>query len=129
MTAIPRAAPQPTSDVKAAQSSALQRLHEAEARFEGGELAGFADEKPPLRAELFGAEQMALHGRELAAGHHLRRGRARDRLLTRLAANERLLVVTCELLAATVSAGRRIAPAAEWLLDNFYLIEDQIRTA
>ena len=25
--------------------------------------------------------------------------------------------------------GRRITPAAEWLLDNFYLIEEQIRTA
>ena len=28
-----------------------------------------------------------------------------------------------------VTANRRIAPAAEWLLDNFYLIEEQIRTA
>ena len=30
---------------------------------------------------------------------------------------------------AAVAANRRIAPAGEWLLDNFYLIEEQIRTA
>ena len=33
------------------------------------------------------------------------------------------------LLTAAVRAGRRITPAGEWLLDNFYLIEEQIRTA
>ncbi len=35
----------------------------------------------------------------------------------------------CDLLTAAVTANRRITPAAEWLLDNFYLIEEQIRTA
>jgi cyclic beta-1,2-glucan synthetase len=30
---------------------------------------------------------------------------------------------------AAVTEKRRIAPAGEWLLDNFYLIEEQIRTA
>ena len=56
-------------------------------------------------------------------------GRARDQLLTRLAENERVLVEVCDLLTAAVTANRRITPAAEWLLDNFYLIEEQIRTA
>jgi len=28
-----------------------------------------------------------------------------------------------------VKADRRVTPAGEWLLDNFYLIEEQIRTA
>ena len=35
----------------------------------------------------------------------------------------------CNLLTAAVTAKRRITPAGEWLLDNFYLIEEQIRTA
>ena len=52
-----------------------------------------------------------------------------DRLLTRLAENERILTGACNLLTAAVDANRRIAPAGEWLLDNFYLIEEQIRTA
>ncbi len=33
------------------------------------------------------------------------------------------------LLTAAVKSKRRIAPAGVWLLDNFYLIEEQIRTA
>src|SRR5450830_892926 len=36
---------------------------------------------------------------------------------------------TCDELTAAVKAGRQITPASEWLLDNFYLIEEQIRTA
>ena len=33
------------------------------------------------------------------------------------------------LLTEAVKANRRIAPAGEWLLDNFYLIEEQMQTA
>lgn len=84
---------------------------------------------PPLRAELFSADQMALHGRVLASAHALAPGRAPDRLLERLAGNESALVGVCKLLTAEAAQGHRIAPAGEWLLDNFYLIEEQIRTA
>ena len=49
--------------------------------------------------------------------------------MTRLAENERVLIDVCDLLTSAVTANRRIMPAAEWLLDNFYLIEEQIRTA
>ena len=86
-------------------------------------------EEPPLRSELFSADQMAQHGYALATGHHLAAGRAPDRLLARLAANEAALVSVCELLTAEATAKRRITPAGEWLLDNFYLIEEHIRTA
>ena len=41
----------------------------------------------------------------------------------------RILVQTYDLVTAAAKRNRRIAPAAEWLLDNFYLIEEQIRTA
>jgi len=47
----------------------------------------------------------------------------------RLAANESVLIETCNLLTVAVTAKHRIEPAGEWLLDNFYLIEEQIRTA
>jgi cellobiose phosphorylase len=88
-----------------------------------------ADEDEPLRAALFSADQMALHGKQLAATHVLSKVRVRDRLLARLAANEAVLVKVCELLAATVAAKLRITPAAVWLLDNFYLVEEEIRIA
>ena len=32
-------------------------------------------------------------------------------------------------MAEAVKGSRRITPAGEWLLDNFYLIEEQIRMA
>ncbi len=91
--------------------------------------AAFAGEQPPLRAELFSREQMAQHGTVLAGLHRLGAPRGRSRLLTRLTENEVLLVAVRVLLTDAVNTNRRITPAGEWLLDNFYLIEDQIRTA
>ena len=87
------------------------------------------DDQTPLRAELFGAEQMAQHGKALAGAHVLNGSGTRDRLLMRLDENEQVLIGTCNLLTVAVKAKLRISPAGEWLLDNFYLIEEQIRTA
>ena len=85
--------------------------------------------EPPLRAELFSAEQMERHGQTLAHAHCLHTAPGGDQLLQRLQANAVLLQQVCDLLVESVRAGRRITPAAEWLLDNFYLIEEQILTA
>ncbi len=88
----------------------------------------FSDE-PPLRAELFSTDQMEQHGVRLASADRLARGRVPDQLLSRLAGNESVLIETCNLLTTAVAAKHRIEPAGEWLLDNFFLIEEQIRTA
>ena len=89
----------------------------------------YARDEPPLRSDLFSSEQMKQHGKTLAGAHKLGPREVKDRLLTRLAENEAVLKGACNLLAEAVKANRRIAPAGEWLLDNFYLIEEQIRTA
>ncbi|HUW29637.1 MAG TPA: glucoamylase family protein [Sulfuriferula sp.] len=89
----------------------------------------YLNEEPPLRSELFSADQLEQHGKRLAATHKLTSARAPNPLLARLAANEEVLVSVCNLLTAAVAAKHRITPAGEWLLDNFYLIEEQIRTA
>jgi cyclic beta-1,2-glucan synthetase len=83
----------------------------------------------PLRAELFSADQMKHHGKALAASHTVSVRRPQNRLLKRLADNEDVLLGVRDLLTEAVKANLRIAPAGEWLLDNFYLIEEQIRTA
>jgi cellobiose phosphorylase len=49
-------------------------------------------------------------------------------LLSRLDENETVLLEVHELVSEAVQAKRQITPAGEWLLDNFYLIEEQIRT-
>src|ERR1700693_100970 len=87
-----------------------------------------ADELP-LRSELLSADQMEQHGRVLAASHQLTKRRAPDQLLARLADNESKLLGVCDLLSEAVTANHRLTPAGEWLLDNLYLIEEQIRTA
>ena len=89
----------------------------------------YAAGEAPLRSGLFSADQMEHHGKALAASHTLSTGRPQDRLLKRLADNEEVLLGVRNLLTQAVQANLRIAPAGEWLLDNFYLIEEQIRTA
>jgi len=84
--------------------------------------------EPPLRAELFGVEQLARHAAALAAKHEIGAGRARNRLLAQLDRNEEVLRDFNRATLA-VDPARRMTPAAEWLLDNFYLIEEQIQLA
>jgi cyclic beta-1,2-glucan synthetase len=51
------------------------------------------------------------------------------KIFSMVAENEGVLIGARNLLTEAVKANRRITPAGEWLLDNFYLIEEQIRTA
>jgi cyclic beta-1,2-glucan synthetase len=81
-----------------------------------------------LRAELFSVEQLARHARSLAATHQVVIRRGSNHLLARLDQNERILRAFNRTTLA-VDPLRRITPAAEWLLDNFYLIEEQIQLA
>lgn len=83
----------------------------------------------PLRAELFSTEQMEQHGKTIAGLHKVTLARASDQLLWRLSENELILNDAVNLLTETVTANRRITSAGEWLLDNFYLIEEQIHLA
>ena len=84
--------------------------------------------EPPFRDELLSADQLERHAQHLAATHELASGRVADKLITRLAENEKILQSTYDEVAAAVVKNRRIAPAAEWLLDNFYLLEEQIHS-
>jgi len=85
------------------------------------------NEKPPLRSELYSTEQMEQHAQHLAATHALGPNQGPELLLKRLAENEAILFHVTSLLHDTVHEKKAITPAGEWLLDNFYLIEEQIR--
>jgi len=84
--------------------------------------------EPPLRAELFSVEQLARHAQALAASHRIVNRRGSNRLLARLGRNENILR-EFKRSTLTVNPNQRITPAVEWLLDNFYLIEEQIQLA
>src|SRR6516162_2877254 len=85
-------------------------------------------EKGPLRAELFTAEQMEQYAKNLAKSHILTPDRHPEQLLRRLAENEEILLEVHNLLTESAKENARISPAGGWLLDNFYLIEEQIYT-
>ncbi|QOW21845.1 GH36-type glycosyl hydrolase domain-containing protein [Novilysobacter avium] len=90
-----------------------------------------AVEEPPLRDSLFSAQRMEEHGRHLAAVHQLQSASEphTESLLERLSDNRRLLDHTCTMLTESAQANRRITPASDWLLDNIYLVQEQIAIA
>jgi cyclic beta-1,2-glucan synthetase len=80
-----------------------------------------------LRAELFSSEQLQQHAVHLATRHRIDPKGGANRLLQRLAANEKVLVDAYELVTRVSREENQVSAAGEWLLDNFYLVEQQIR--
>lgn len=91
----------------------------------GRELVG------PIRGEMFGADRLAKHARNIARKHKLlppTKQRGHGPLLERLDDTRRVLAGIHERLAA--AAERKvdvISPAGEWLLDNHYIVQEHIR--
>src|SRR4030095_16957354 len=88
-----------------------------------------SNEKLPLRSELFTEEQLEQHAMSLAKKHTLLSEHPSEHLLKRLSVNESILLEVHAILTETVKNNIPVVPAGEWLLDNFYLIEEQIYTA
>lgn len=85
-------------------------------------------DEQPFRSELLSIDLLQSHARQLAKSHRVGTWQGSNHLLSRLAANEKILHDYNE-QTLLVEKKRRVTPAAEWLLDNFYLIEEQIQTA
>ncbi|MDP4302789.1 GH36-type glycosyl hydrolase domain-containing protein [Leptothrix discophora] len=95
---------------------------------------------PPIRSELFGPDRFAQHGRSLGATHRVqadaRHPMAPWRSLAaafaptfvpRLKSNVRVLRLAHDFIGTQAASGHDVSPAAEWLLDNFHLIEAQLK--
>ncbi|MBN1523218.1 MAG: cyclic beta 1-2 glucan synthetase [Spirochaetales bacterium] len=83
---------------------------------------------PPL-ADLFSIEQLEKHGQFLARLHELELRPGTDKLLERLTYNEKKLIEVCDSLDAGEYSRQSMSSAEIWLLDNFYLIKEQIKVA
>jgi cyclic beta-1,2-glucan synthetase len=81
-----------------------------------------------IRAELFSIERLEEHAASLAVAQQvITRAAARHSLGARLRDNEVILLSAYRGIAASVAEGHLITPAAEWLLDNYHVVEEQIR--
>ena len=82
----------------------------------------------PIRAELFSAERLEQHAESLAAAQRVtttpRKGGA---LLARVLDNGRVLLESYRAIAQAIREERAITPAAEWLVDNYHIVDEQLR--
>lgn len=88
----------------------------------------FADANGPIRGELFSAERLEQHAESLAAAQSVQEiiGEGRP-LLPRVLENGRVLLDYYRATASSIQQGTAITPASEWLVDNFYIVEEQLR--
>jgi cyclic beta-1,2-glucan synthetase len=87
----------------------------------------WADEET-IREELFSVERLEQHAESLASAQSVSSRPARGRpLAKRVDDNDEALLAAYRIIAAAIADKRPITPAAEWLIDNFHLAEDQIR--
>jgi len=81
-----------------------------------------------LREERFSIERLEEHARSLAVAQQVTpRPKPRPSLAARLADNDGALLACYRAIAAAARDGQAATPAAEWLLDNFHVVETQIR--
>src|SRR4026208_1361335 len=82
----------------------------------------------PIRAELFSSERLEQHGASLAAAQRVtttpRKGRP---LLPRVFDNGQVLLASYRAIAQAIREDRAIPPAAEWLVDNYHIVDEQLR--
>src|SRR4026207_1614595 len=88
--------------------------------------SGYADEKP-FQAEFFSVERLEQYAQTLAAQHKTVTRKGRAQLLPRLEDNGRKLEAAYRSLVDALRQGRGISPAAEWLVDNYHIVEEQLR--
>lgn len=82
----------------------------------------------PVREELFSVERLEQHAESLAKAQSITSQPPKvSTLRARLNDNANTLLEAYRANAVELEKGRTVVPAAEWLLDNYHLVEEQIR--
>ncbi|MGE8483065.1 MAG: GH36-type glycosyl hydrolase domain-containing protein [Pseudomonas sp.] len=82
----------------------------------------------PVRETLFGIERLEQHAESLAIAQQVTpRPPTVLPLHVRLDDNASVLLAAYRASAAELESGHSVVPAAEWLLDNYHIVEEQIR--
>ncbi|HET7114690.1 MAG TPA: hypothetical protein VFI57_13680, partial [Pyrinomonadaceae bacterium] len=85
------------------------------------------DNEKPFLAEFFSVERLEQYAQTLAVEHTTVTKKGRAQLLPRLEENGRLFEAAYKSLVEAIRNGRPISPAAEWLVDNYHIVEEQLR--
>jgi cyclic beta-1,2-glucan synthetase len=86
------------------------------------------DDRTPVRQELFSIERLEQHGRSLAAAQPVLAGKTRGHALAGRLADNAAFLLKANLAIETLAEVRgQVTPAAEWLIDNYHLVDMQIR--
>ncbi|MDD1616206.1 MAG: cyclic beta-1,2-glucan synthetase, partial [Methylococcaceae bacterium NSP1-2] len=80
----------------------------------------------PIRFELFSIERLEQHAVSLAQAQKISSSTEGHKLIPRVHENSRVLLEAYETVARAVNEQHAITPAAQWLLDNFHVIEAQV---
>jgi len=80
----------------------------------------------PIRFELFSPERFVEHAQSLAQAQELAPPSRGHKLMPRVRENALVLSAAYAAITAAAAEQRAITPAAEWLLDNFHVIEEQV---
>ncbi|WP_139556744.1 GH36-type glycosyl hydrolase domain-containing protein [Methylotetracoccus oryzae] len=83
-------------------------------------------DEEPIRFELFSNERLEQHAVSLAQAQKISHQRQGLKLMPRVRENSRVLLEAYKAVALAVGRQQAITPAAEWLLDNFHVIEEQV---
>src|SRR5437870_8094391 len=93
-----------------------------------GKFRRAAEAELPIREELYSIERLEQYAATLAAEHKIAEKPHRvSLLLPRLEENGRKLIAAYKALADSIREEHVISPAAEWLVDNFHIVEEQVR--
>ncbi len=85
------------------------------------------EEVAPISAELFGPERFEQHAHSLAITQHITTRHIKVySVVRRLDDNATELLKVYRDICAAVATGKTVTPAAEWLVDNYHLVEEQI---
>ncbi len=88
----------------------------------------FAENDEPISGELFSVDRLEQHAESLAAAQTTTSGPdAGEPLIQSVAENGHLLLEYYRATARAIQREQAITPAAQWLLDNFYIVEEQLR--
>jgi cyclic beta-1,2-glucan synthetase len=81
-----------------------------------------------ITAEIFGVERSKQHARSLAESQVVSETPPRIySIIDRLGDNAKALLEAYNQICSAIADGKSVTPAAEWLIDNYHLVEEHVR--